>query len=736
MKIKLLLLSGLLSGFTSLIAQTKKAMIRLEDVGPGGYYETVEGCNKLKAIADYLYSENVPFQIAMIPRFKNPGIGVDHSIADLTDPVSVRFVQTIKYCRTKGASIGIHGYTHQFNNSISGAGFEFYAGSACSSNCPPDDISSSMLNKTDFDASQVSIKLKAAFEAAAIADIKVDWFETPHYTASYTQVQLIESCSGVIYEHFDNNVKLLNTQGEDIFSNGTLYISTPLNYIADGQEQTSVNDMCAALSTYTSADIASFFFHPYLDFNFIPVNSNGTVLSYASNSYLHQLINCFKSQSFSFAGITTLYNFIPSKRQTNIERSSCNLLIGDVTGDGVSELIFWNSATGKWEVSKNTLVRPPLRVQADFTTTTYLNSWAVGTIWQPLVGDLDGDQKKDVFVYNSLAGEWQVALSNGTQFTPHAGSAGNYKWLNGWGIGSYWKPLVGDFNGDEKDDVVLYNNTDGDWQVALSSGSALVPNSGGSGNSHWLYNWGIGSSWQPLVGDFDGNGKDDVVLYDNINGGWQVALSNGSSLVPNAGATGNYLWLNGWGGGSQWKPLVGNFNGDDKSDIMVVDLANGDWQISLSNGSSFLPSGTPFMNWGKYTNALPFTGTFTSNGKSSILLWNKDLYNGTIDFALSNVGVTNGSERLNAVMDIASADLHEGTLPLLYPNPTKDELNIIFNSTGVKSISIYNTMGQLLQQAETPNNFMLLNLSTYESGVYFIHISTSQGIVVQKFIHD
>jgi hypothetical protein len=42
------------------------------DIGPGSYYETTEGCNKLKAIANYLCSEQVPFQIAMIPRYKKP----------------------------------------------------------------------------------------------------------------------------------------------------------------------------------------------------------------------------------------------------------------------------------------------------------------------------------------------------------------------------------------------------------------------------------------------------------------------------------------------------------------------------------------------------------------------------------------------------------------------------------------------------------------------------------------
>lgn len=715
-------------------AQPKRAMIRLEDVGPGGFYGSKEGCDKLKVIADYLYSENIPFQIALIPRFKNPLAGVDRSISDLSDPISVYFVQTLKYCQSKGASIGLHGYTHQVLNAISGEGFEFFgaANSNCTPNCPQqDDIPSAIENKEDFDASQVSVRLKAAYEATNAVGLKIDFFETPHYQASFNQVQLIEAWSGLIYEHFSKNVKLLNTGNEDIFSNGTLYVPTPLGYVT-GTEK--LNKLCKDIQSYGPNDIASFFFHAFLEFNSMKLNPDGSLNSYDPGSFLHQLVNSFKAQKFSFVGIRSLTNFIPSKRQTSIQHNNSKLLIGDVNADSISELIFWDPSTGNWEVGKNTLVRPPQRVQADYTMSSYLHNWAVGDVWEPLIADLNGDKKDDVLVYNASAGQWQAALSDGNKFVPHPGSTGNYIWLNGWGKGENWKPFCGDFDGDGKDDVLLYDNTTGEWQVAFSTGNDLLPNAGEADNYIWLDHWGVGPAWKPLIGDYNGDGKDDLTLYNSTDGGWQVALSNGKAFIPNAGVFGTNYWKINWGVGPQWQPLIGDFNGDKKADIMVTNLTNGNWQIALSTGTQFKCHGTAFMGWGKYLKAIPLTGYFTANAKSSILLWNKNLFNGTIDFALSNVGNENNAEYKNT--DTLVNTNFFINAPTIYPNPTKENLNVHFDILGLKKIIVFNSLGQILLQTETMENDVVLNMKSYPHGVYFIQVQDAVTTSSQKFILD
>ncbi len=69
-----------------------KVFIRIEDVHP------LRDINKLKAIADYLYSEDVPFMIALIPTFVDTKTGYVNSMSDQKE-----FIDTIKYMQEKVA---------------------------------------------------------------------------------------------------------------------------------------------------------------------------------------------------------------------------------------------------------------------------------------------------------------------------------------------------------------------------------------------------------------------------------------------------------------------------------------------------------------------------------------------------------------------------------------------------------------------------------------------------------
>lgn len=106
------------------VMQQKKATIRLEDVSPGAY-DTDDKLAKLEAIADYLYSEGVPFHVSVIPFYKNPKNNVEISIGDTNNPHVRAFIKTMKYLRDKGGIIGLHGYTHQYLSEESGSGYEF-----------------------------------------------------------------------------------------------------------------------------------------------------------------------------------------------------------------------------------------------------------------------------------------------------------------------------------------------------------------------------------------------------------------------------------------------------------------------------------------------------------------------------------------------------------------------------------------------------------------------------------
>src|SRR5262245_25370050 len=138
----------------------------------------------------------------------------------------------------------------------------------------------------------------------------------------------------------------------------------------------------------------------------------------------------------------------------------------------------------------------------------------------PLTGDFNGDGKTDVATFTrGVTGDVYVALSTGSGF-----SGTGVKWHDFFCINSE-VPLVGDFNGDGMDDIATFTRgSTGDVYVALSTGSGFV------GTGWKWHNWFCINSEIPQVGDFDGDGDDDLATFTRgSTGDVYVALSNGSN---------------------------------------------------------------------------------------------------------------------------------------------------------------------------------------------------------------
>jgi len=106
---------------------TQRAIYRIEDVEP-----TADPA-KLRAIADYLSSRNVPFAASVIPVFADPFGVYNAGVADY-DQLSwePELVDALKYMVSKGGRIILHGYTRQYDttanpyNGVTGDDFEIY----------------------------------------------------------------------------------------------------------------------------------------------------------------------------------------------------------------------------------------------------------------------------------------------------------------------------------------------------------------------------------------------------------------------------------------------------------------------------------------------------------------------------------------------------------------------------------------------------------------------------------
>ncbi|KAA2258836.1 DUF2334 domain-containing protein [Solihabitans fulvus] len=175
----------------------KRALVRIEDVGADA------DPADLRAVADYLYSQRVPFTVAVISQYLDPngvnnnGVPVSTSLAQAPDVASA-----LRYMRARGGTLLMHGYTHQYSNvanpydAVSADDFEFYlahiddANNVIYDGPVPEDSASWAQNRVN--SSKLNF-LMAGLPAATI-------FEPPHYAASAVDYTVFAANFGVRYD--------------------------------------------------------------------------------------------------------------------------------------------------------------------------------------------------------------------------------------------------------------------------------------------------------------------------------------------------------------------------------------------------------------------------------------------------------------------------------------------------------------------------------------------------------
>jgi len=220
--------------------------------------------------------------------------------------------------------------------------------------------------------------------------------------------------------------------------------------------------------------------------------------------------------------------------------------------------------------------------------------------------DINGDGKDDAVVYNH-SGEWRSAISDGIYFV----NPKNYFTFHSSSTPiSEIKGLMGDINGDGRQDAVNFDPVLGNWFVALANDIGFMA------PTLWCSSNGAGSSEQFLA-DVNGDGKDDAVYFyqNGINAGkWYVCLSNGSNAFRNAA-----IWNNSFGQNAVQR-LVGDVNGDGKMDIICFTKSTGVWTVALSSGSAFIGESVWRTNFGT-DKELALVYDVDKNGKTDIVYY-------------------------------------------------------------------------------------------------------------------
>ncbi len=163
--------------------------------------------------------------------------------------------------------------------------------------------------------------------------------------------------------------------------------------------------------------------------------------------------------------------------------------------------------------------------------------------------DINGDQRSDLIAYEN--GTWYIRTSvdsgPATVFT--YGAPG-------------WIPVCGDWDGNGTSGIGVYNPATNTWYLR---------NIAGPGPADATFSYGFPGTI-PVVGDWDGNGTKTIAVYDPSKGNWWMRNTN-TPGPPNT------ITQYGFPGTT---PAPGDFNGDRRTDLAVV--ANGRWYIRTSPG--------------------------------------------------------------------------------------------------------------------------------------------------------
>ncbi|MCI8554180.1 MAG: hypothetical protein HFJ80_04460 [Clostridiales bacterium] len=265
---------------------------------------------------------------------------------------------------------------------------------------------------------------------------------------------------------------------------------------------------------------------------------------------------------------------------------------GDFNGDGKDEIVALVDYKHAWTQIyqwKRGESRPTVVYGLYEHTGFNLNSVAGRTA----VGDFNGDGKDDIvcmYDYGNLENTLHVFLSNGAGFLPNQWWYNNTQY-NAEKVGG--RLVSGDFNGDGRDDVAALYDYDGQNEYSIhvwrSAGNSF------SATQWWLDDrlYDVENVTNRVVsGDFNGDGKDDIAALYHYGGENEYAIhvwsSSGSSFSKPS-------W---WLGDRQYnvnnvtgRVAVGDFNGDGKDDIAALYDYGGEGEYAIhvwsSSGSGF-----------------------------------------------------------------------------------------------------------------------------------------------------
>jgi hypothetical protein len=296
---------------------------------------------------------------------------------------------------------------------------------------------------------------------------------------------------------------------------------------------------------------------------------------------------------------------------------------GDFNGDGRADILWRNSSTGEnylYLMNGTTIAGEGyLRTVAD-------QNWRIAG-----VGDFNGDGKADILWRNSSTGENYLYLMNGNTIVGE-GSVRTVPDQN-------WRIVgVGDFNGDGKADILWRNFSTGENYLYPMNGTTILA---GEGYLRTItdQNWRIVG-----VGDFNGDGKADILWRNASTGENYLYPMNGTTILAGEGYLRTVADQN-------WRIVgVGDFNGDSKADILWRNFSTGENYLYPMNGTAILASEGYVRTVSNTAWSVVQVSDFDGDGRADIL-WRNSSTGENYLYPMNGTAILAGEGYLRTVTD-------------------------------------------------------------------------------------
>ena len=282
---------------------------------------------------------------------------------------------------------------------------------------------------------------------------------------------------------------------------------------------------------------------------------------------------------------TELFN---SPRYSDLGNKPTSVVLGDLNGDGVSDVVTANNVSNDVSVligNGDGSFRPA-------------GSFGVGGQPQSVaLGDVNSDGISDIVTANTLGNDVSVLIGIGD---------GTFQVAAAFVVGSQPQSVaLGDMNGDGKSDIVTANRSSDDISVLIGNGN---------GTFQAASSYGVGETPQSVaLADVNGDGANDLVtanlvgtvsvLIGNNDGTLQAAVSYGAGDVPASVA-------------------LGDLNSDGVSDIVTANTSIDAVFLLIGNGDGTFQTALPF-NAGDGPSSLAL-GDVNGDGVNDIVTGNSN----------------------------------------------------------------------------------------------------------------